>query len=58
METQTITLTLEKETKNTVRYMEEASGKPPVVGTLYIQKWALGQPPPEKLLVTIKAAEE
>jgi hypothetical protein len=36
------TFTLERETKNTYRYQEElsGSGKPPVIGTLYIQKWA------------------
>ncbi len=29
-----------KETKNTVRFEEEAEdGQPPVIGTLYIQKW-------------------
>jgi hypothetical protein len=33
----------EKETKNTVRFQEvEEKGKPPVVGTLYVQKWAAG----------------
>jgi hypothetical protein len=38
------TFTLERETKNTYRYQEEpsGSGKPPIIGTLYIQKWALG----------------
>ena len=30
----------EKETKNTVRYTEvQEQGKPPVIGTLYLQKW-------------------
>jgi len=29
-----------KETKNTVRFEEEPeSGQPPVIGTIYIQKW-------------------
>jgi len=33
----------EKETKNTVRFQEEPGpGKPPVIGTLYLQKWAAG----------------
>jgi len=37
----TITFTRERETKNTVRFTEdERPGQPPVVGTLYIQKWA------------------
>jgi len=34
----------EKETKNTIRYAEKPeAGKPPVVGTLYIQKWFAGE---------------
>lgn len=39
--------TLERETKNTYRYQEElsGSGKPPIIGTLYVQKWAVGSPP-------------
>jgi hypothetical protein len=33
----------EKETKNTVRFEESVEkGKPPVIGTLYVQKWFAG----------------
>jgi hypothetical protein len=53
MESQTLTFTLEKETKNTIRYQEETNGKPPAVGTLYIQKWLLGKAAPKTLTVTI-----
>ena len=53
METQTLTFTLERETKNTARYQEQTEGKPPVVGTLYVQKWALGTDLPKSLVVTI-----
>ncbi len=36
----TIRFKKEKDTKNTVRFMEEPEdGQPLVVGTLYIQKW-------------------
>ena len=32
-----------RETKNTVRFEEQTEpGKPPVVGTIYIQKWFIG----------------
>lgn len=31
----------DRETKNTVRFEEREGEDPPVVGTLYIQKWAL-----------------
>ena len=53
MERQTLIFAMERETKNTVRYQEEAVGKPPVVGTLYVQRWALGEPVPQRLTVTI-----
>lgn len=53
METQKLTFTLERETKNTIRYAEDASGKPPAIGTLYVQKWLLGNEPPKQLVVTI-----
>ena len=47
----------EKETKNTVRYQEVADDEP-VVGTLYVQKWAakkLGNT--TKIKLTIEAEE-
>lgn len=42
-----VSLNRAKETKNTVRYEEQVGGEPPVIGTLYLQKWAahrLGDP--------------
>jgi hypothetical protein len=57
MEEQTLTSTLERETKNTIRYAEDASGKPPAIGTLYVQKWLLGNEPPRKLTITIGEGE-
>lgn len=56
-------LSLERETKNTVRFAEDQEGQPEshpganVIGTLYIQKFAwaaLGKP--EHLVVEISAA--
>jgi hypothetical protein len=56
-----INLTLERETKNTVRFAEDEAGQPsdhpgyPVVGTLYVQKAAhvqLGNP--KQIEVTIE----
>jgi hypothetical protein len=47
----------EKETKNTVRFQEVPNeGEPPRVGTLYLQKWAVGSDV-TKLTVTIKVQE-
>ncbi len=57
METISITMELEKETKNTVRYTEKAEGKPPVIGTLYIQKWATSPDTPKTITVTVEVAE-
>ena len=32
-----------RDTKNTVRFVEEIpAGKPPVIGTIYVQKWFAG----------------
>jgi len=43
----------EKETKNTVRFKEEpAEGQPPIVNTLYVQKWWVGNA--EALTITIE----
>ena len=57
MEPMQVTLRRAKETKDTVRYEESEGDQPPVVGTLYLQKWAvhrLGDP--ETLTVTISPA--
>jgi len=48
-------LELEKETKNTYRYMAVASGQPPAVTTIYVAKWLLGTNPPKKIKLTIEA---
>ena len=57
METQILTFTLERETKNTIRYQEDATGQPPAIGTLYIQKWLLGKEPPTTLTVTVNEGQ-
>ncbi len=36
-----LTFQVEKDTKNTRRYQEAASDGPPIIGTLYVQQWAL-----------------
>ena len=43
----------EKITKNTIRYLEVVNGHPEVVGAIYLQKWYLGDPPPQEVKVTI-----
>ena len=51
------TFKLDKETKNTVRYAEEAEDRRPVVGTVYVDKYELPKPYPKKIRVTIEPAE-
>ena len=53
----TATFQLEKETKNTVRYAEEAEDRRPVVGTVYVDKYELPKPFPERIRVTIEVVE-
>jgi hypothetical protein len=46
----------EKETKGTYRYQElEDAGRDTVVGSLYVKKAMVGDPPPAQLRVTIEA---
>ena len=49
-----VTMRLEKETKNTYRYEEETAGQPPVIKTLYIQKWKFEGKVPERIKVTVE----
>jgi len=43
MTDKTIKFEFEKETKNSVRYKEvPEEGQPPIVGSLYVQKWFAG----------------
>jgi len=52
-----VTFEFEKVTKNTVKYAEQPSpGEPARIGSLYVQKWALGhEAPPRQLRVTVSA---
>jgi len=51
------TFKLDKETKNTVRYSEEADDRRPVVGTVYMDKYELPRPYPQRIRVTIEPVE-
>ena len=48
----------EKATKNTFKYAEQPeSGQPPRIGSLYVQKWALGgENPPRRIAVTLETS--
>lgn len=42
------------ETKNCYRFDEKTeNGMPPKIGTLYVQKWALGNSMPQELTLTL-----
>ena len=57
MEPLQVTLKRAKKTKNTVRYEEPESDQPSVIGTLYLQKWAVHRlDDPETISVTIAAS--
>lgn len=50
--THTIVFNREKETKNTVKFEEKPEpGKPAMIGSLYVQKWAAGDATTVKLTV-------
>ena len=51
---ETFEFEIEKETKNTIRFSEVAEGKPPAIGTIYLQKWFLGKDVPERIKVTVE----
>lgn len=49
----TVKFKVEKETKNTVKFEEvPEAGQPPIIGTLYVQKWFVGNA--TELEVTVK----
>src|SRR5262249_25154344 len=48
------TFKFDKETKNTVRYAEEAEGRRPVVGMVYVEKYELPKPFPKRIRVTVE----
>ncbi len=55
------TFEVERDTKNTVRYQEVTSDQPPIMGTAYIQKWALRRlsngTTPNRIKITISVEE-
>ena len=54
-----VAFAFEKETKHTVKYAEEpAPGQPPRIGSLYVQKWALGSQAPRRLHVTVAMSDQ
>lgn len=38
-ENQIVNFVMERETKNTIKYEEQPGDGPPIIGSLYVQKW-------------------
>ena len=52
----TITIRMEKATKNTIKYQEAPQdGEAPIAGTVYLQKWFAGASPALEWEVTFRA---
>jgi len=51
------TFRLDKQTRNTVRYAEEAEGRRPIVGTVYVDKSELPRPFPKRIRITVEPLE-
>ncbi len=63
MEKLELEFSYEKPTKNCIRYKEDLgemahSSRDVAVGSLYVQKECLGDPPPQRLRVTIEEDRE
>lgn len=56
MADQKLNFTLEKETKNTVRYKEDPpEHSAPIIGSLYVQKWYFKGGAPKTISLTLHA---
>jgi len=59
MADQKLNFTLEKETKNTVRYKENPPERSaPVIGSLYVQKWYFKGGAPKTISLTLHVNED
>jgi len=53
-----IVLVLDEVSDTSVRYVEKTGGKPPIIGTLDIERWALPQPVPSEMRLTLEFPRE
>ena len=53
--TKTVQFQKEKDTKNTVKFAEvQAQGEAPIIGSLYVQKWFIGDATQLKVTVEVQ----
>ena len=57
MDRQTIVMVKEKDTKNTVRYAADPTAGPAALRTVYIERWALGDPVPDRVRVIVESVK-
>ena len=53
-----VVLLLEEATETNVRYVERSGGKPPVIGALEIERWALPEQVPPEIRLTLEFLRE
>ena len=53
-----VVLSLDEVTDDVVRYVEQSGGKPPIIGTMAIERWALPEQVPSELRLTIEFRRE
>jgi hypothetical protein len=53
-----VILALDEVSDTSARYLEQTGGKPPIIGTLDIERWALPQPVPSEMRVTLEFPRE
>ena len=53
--TKTVQFQKEKDTKNTVKFAEvQVQGEAPIIGSLYVQKWFIGEATTLKVTVEVQ----
>ena len=55
MKTLTATFNKDKNTTHTVKFIEEFDAGPPIIGTVYVQKWVVGDATRITVTVTVVA---
>jgi hypothetical protein len=53
-----VVLSLDQVADDVVRYIEQSGGKPPILGTIAIERWALPEQVPSELRLTIEFRRE
>lgn len=52
-----LTMVFDKETKNTLVYAAKATGAPPAIRSIYVEKWAITGERPDAITLRIEAGK-